>query len=123
MVGDLAAHGLVMQNCFTGVPDEPKGFRQHVAAFATAFAMPSKVAWELAWPHLKDTWRITSAEMARALGKALNGGTLVYHLWDHVFDRCPMTEIAHAGYDLEVRKQWEGFDSLPWYLRDGEEGT
>ena len=129
-IGDLATHGLIMRNCFTGVVDDTGAqlFVQ-VDAFGEAFGFPKKkgsdlpsdLAWELAYPSLKRLHCITSEDMAVAIEKCVDGAQVIYHLWDHVFDKCAIREEAHAGYDLETRKQYEGFDSLPWYLKDEDE--
>lgn len=121
VIGDLLTHGLVLNGRFTGIEDEFDAKDQRAHEFGTVFGLSQDLTEELTHPHLEKTWKITSADMARAIGKVLNGGTLVYHIWDHVWDRCPMTEMAHAGYDREIRKQWEGFDTLPWYLRGAGE--
>ncbi|MCY4387340.1 MAG: hypothetical protein OXC18_09595 [Desulfurellaceae bacterium] len=121
IVGDLITHGLVLHKRFTGIEDEFKAQDCRAHEFGKVFGLSQNLTEELTHPHLEKTWKITSEDIARAIGKVLNGGTLVYHLWDHVWNRCPMTEIAHAGYDREVCQQWEGFDTLPWYLRGGRE--
>lgn len=129
-IGDLAAHGLVMRHCFTGVVNDTlEQLFLHIDAFGEAFDFPKKkgsnlpspLAMELAYPSVKRLHRITSEDMAIAIEKCIEGARVIYTLWDHVFDRCPIREEAHAGYDVETRKLYERFDSLPSYLKGGKE--
>ena len=129
-IGDMATHGLIYQKQFTGMKRNPmERLDQPYVEFGKAFGIPLKDArgWntdahnELARPLVEKAELITPEDAAIAIEKFVGGARILYTLWDHVTDRCPIREVAHAGYSLEERKQYEGFESLPWYLRDGKE--
>ena len=117
-VGDTAAHALVLQKVFTGVKDDTfVSFEQLFLSFASVYHMEIALTWELLYPLVEKKQRITSEDMAITIEKCIDGARILYHLWDHIFDRCPITEAAHGGYSIEVRKQYEGFHDLPSYLK------
>ena len=117
-VGDTAAHALVLNKVFTGVKDDTfDSLSGHYEVFADIFHMESDLTWEILFPLVEKKQRITPEDMAITIEKCIDGARILYHLWDHVFDRCPIPEATHGGYPLEIRKQYEGFHDLPSFLK------